>query len=91
MHGYSGPAGFFPFGFVSGLAGLLFLVGFALFIVWLIRAVAGPSSWRRGVPAPAAATVESPLDILSRRFATGEISAEDFQKARAVLREPPKT
>ena len=91
MHSYSGPTAFFPFGLVSGLAGLLFLVGFAVFIVWLIRAVAGPSSWRHGFPAPAVATQESPLDILSRRFATGEISAEDFQKARDVLREPPKT
>ncbi len=29
---------------------------------------------------------ESPLDILARRFAAGEISAEEFQKARDLLK-----
>ena len=33
-----------------------------------------------------------PLDILARRFAAGEISAEEYQRARDILRgeEPPK-
>ncbi|HXC76481.1 MAG TPA: hypothetical protein VNU19_05470 [Candidatus Acidoferrum sp.] len=31
------------------------------------------------------ATGEAPLQILDRRFATGEISADDYQKARDLL------
>lgn len=31
----------------------------------------------------------SPLDILQRRFASGEISAEEYQKARDLLKEEP--
>jgi uncharacterized membrane protein len=91
MHGHLAPFGFFPFGLLSGLGGLLFLAGFVLLVVWFIRAMARSSSWRPGYSAPAVATPESPLDILSRRFASGEITAEDFQKARDLLRETPKS
>jgi uncharacterized membrane protein len=91
MRGYQGPMGFFPFGLLSGLAGLLFLAGLVLLVFWLIRALAGPTSGRQVFPATAVATPETPLEILSRRFAAGEITAEDFQKARVLLREPPNT
>ena len=83
--------GFFPFGLLSGLAGLLFLAGLVLLVFWLIRALAGPTSGRRGSAPMAVATPETPLDILSRRFAAGEVTAEDFQKARDLLRESPNT
>ncbi|MFF0341449.1 SHOCT domain-containing protein [Kribbella sp. NPDC004875] len=39
---------------------------------------------RRRQPPP---TLPSPLDILERRFAAGEITREDFDEARARLRE----
>jgi uncharacterized membrane protein len=90
LYGRMGPVGFFPFGLLRGFAGLLLLAGFVLLIVWLIRALAGPSSWRQAHTASAAAAPQSPLDILARRFAAGEISAEEFQKARDVLGEAPK-
>ena len=91
MHGHMGSLGFFPFGLLSGLGGLLFLAGIVLLVVWFIRGMAGSSSWRPRYSTPAVATSESPLDILARRFASGEITAEDFQKARDLLRETPKS
>jgi uncharacterized membrane protein len=91
MYGHMGPLGFFPFGLLSGLGGLLFLAGIVLLVVWFIRGMAGSNSWRQVYPAPAVGTPETPLDILSRRFASGEIAAEDFQKARDLLRETPKS
>ena len=90
LHSRMGRAGFFPLGLIGGLGGLLFLAGFILLIVWLIRAVSGSNSWRRGFTSTAVAPPQSPLDILSRRFAAGEITAEEFQSARDVLREVPK-
>jgi putative membrane protein len=87
LHGRMGPSGFFPFGLAGGLAGLLLLAGFVLLIVWLIRALAGPNSWRPGSTASPAAAPGSPLDILSRRFAAGEITADEFEKAREMLKE----
>jgi uncharacterized membrane protein len=89
MHGYQGPMGFFPFGLLGGLAGLLLLAGLVLVVVWMIRALAGPTSGREGFTSAAVATPEAPLDILSRRFAAGEITAEDFQKARDLLGATP--
>lgn len=91
MQRYVEPFGFFPFGLLSAFGGLLFLAGCVLLVVWLMRASAGSSSWRPGYSTPAVATPESPLDILSRRFANGEIASEEFQKARDLLREAPKT
>jgi len=34
---------------------------------------------------------ESPLDILARRFAAGEISAEEYEKARDLLKGDSKS
>lgn len=89
MH-HAGPFGYFPFGLLSGLATLLFLAGVVLLIVWFVRAMVGPNSMRSVYSTPPIAAPESPLDILRRRFAAGEISAEDFQKARDLLNENPK-
>jgi Predicted membrane protein (DUF2078). len=36
--------------------------------------------------ASAPANAETPLDILARRFASGEISAEEYQRSRDLLR-----
>lgn len=89
MH-HAGPFDYFPFGLLSGLAALLFLAGVILLIIWLVRAMSGAGSMRPGYSAPPVATPESPMEILRRRFAAGEISAEDFQKARELLGESPK-
>ncbi|MGZ5983268.1 MAG: SHOCT domain-containing protein [Isosphaeraceae bacterium] len=83
--------GFFPLGLLSGLTGLLLLVGFVLLIIWLVGTMAGPHAMRwTGAANPLAAAAESPMDILARRFASGAITAEEYQKARDVLAEAPK-
>jgi uncharacterized membrane protein len=85
---YMEPYGGFPFGFLMILAGLIFFAGFVLLVIWAARAVAGPPASRTVAPTPPA-PVETPLDILARRFASGEITAEDYQKARTLLTTPP--
>jgi putative membrane protein len=87
LHRRIGPSGFLPFGLAGGLAGLLLLAGFVLLIIWLIRALVRPAPWRPGSATSPAAPPDSPLEILSRRFAAGEITADEFKNARDVLRE----
>ncbi len=88
---HMGTLGFFPFGLLTGLTGLLLLVGFVLLMIWLVRTMVGPHGMRwSSVAPPSAPPVESPLDILARRFASGAITAEEYQKARDVLAEAPK-
>jgi uncharacterized membrane protein len=84
-----GPDSMFPFGILGGLAWLLVLAGAALLVVWAIRAFPGTRSMQ-GSPAPVQpAPMESPLDTLARRFALGEISADEFERGRALLRKDP--
>ena len=64
------------------LGGLFFmLLVIAGFIVGVVL-LATRNSGRPLQAGPAA-----PLDILQRRFASGEISAEEYQKARDLLKE----
>ncbi|WP_371402631.1 SHOCT domain-containing protein [Kribbella sp. NBC_00662] len=59
-------------------------------VLWAL--VAGGAAWAavrvirqpRRQPPP---SLPSPLDILERRFAAGEMTREDFDEARARLRE----
>ena len=74
------PFGFFPFGLLNASGSLLLLAGVVLLAVWAFRAIARP-----GRMAPQAARVETPQDILARRLASGEISVEEYQRARDVL------
>ncbi|MEA2629131.1 MAG: hypothetical protein QOJ10_1591 [Chloroflexota bacterium] len=80
--------GMLPFAILGGIAWLAILAGIVLLVIWAVRAL--PSSRLMRTSAPASGL--SPLDILARRFAAGEISAEEYQRARDVLRgeEPPK-
>jgi uncharacterized membrane protein len=87
---HGGPGGFLPFGLLGGLATLLFVAGLVLLIIWFARAMTGPSSMRQGYGPPNPAPPETPMDILRRRFAAGEIGAEDYQKSRDLLGEGPK-
>ena len=78
--------GMLPFAILGGLAWLAILAGVVLLILWAVRALPATQLMRT---TPAA--VESPLDILARRFASGEITAEEFERSREVLRgEAPK-
>jgi putative oligomerization/nucleic acid binding protein len=72
--------------------GPLALVGLIALVVW---AATRPSPQTASVPPygppPAIPPRESPLDILARRFAAGEISAEEYQKARDLLKGDSKS
>ncbi len=74
---------------------LVVLAAVALVVVVVVRLLMGhnrPLS-PPGYPAaaggpqglPPTAPRETPLDILARRFAAGEISADEYQKARDLL------
>jgi uncharacterized membrane protein len=68
-----------PFWMFGGLTWLFVAAGIVLLIFWATR----PNPWVTGhhhVPPP-----EGPLDILARRFASGEITAEEYQRARDLL------
>jgi putative membrane protein len=57
------------------------IVALVFFIRWLVAAD------NRGHRAGAGPSAESALDILHKRYARGEISKEEFQDMRQVLRE----
>ena len=83
---FQGHESMLPFDIFGGLAVLAILAGAIVLAIWAIRALPG-SRFTRITPAP----VETPLDTLARRFALGEISAEEFERARNLLRgDPPK-
>jgi len=84
-------AGFAPFmllGLLSSVGWVLLIAGAVILIVWAIRSMQANSP-RPAVVSPGVAG-EAPLDILARRFAKGEITAEEYERARDLLRgEPP--
>lgn len=60
----------------------LFWVALLALIIWLVvKLLPGTSSSTRQAPPQG----ESPLDILDRRFAQGEIDLETYQVQRAAL------
>jgi putative membrane protein len=67
---------------LMGLAGLLVLGGIVAGLVWLVRRVWGGS----GRPRPAAG--DSPMDILRRRYAAGELTREEFDRMRREVTAP---
>jgi uncharacterized membrane protein len=94
MDRLSGPIGFHLFGILM-LSVLLAGAGVAALIVWAVRASGRPAY---PVAAPSAQTGaslqavrETPLEILARRFASGEINAEEYERARDLLGGGPKT
>lgn len=80
---------FMLFGLLGGIGWVLLIAGAVVLIIWAARAMQA-TSMRPAAVAPPGPSAESPLDILARRFALGEITAEEYQRARDVLRgEPP--
>lgn len=73
MGGYGMMAGM---GWLGILTMALFWIGLVLLIVWGVSGIAA----RRPDHGPSA------LEILQQRFARGEISREEFEQARQVLR-----
>lgn len=79
---------FMLFGLLSSIGWLLLVAGAVVLIIWAVRATQATSM--RPAVTPSGPSAEAPLDILARRFALGEITAEEYQRARDVLRgEPP--
>jgi uncharacterized membrane protein len=73
------------FGGIQILFWLVVAVGVALLIVWAItssRRQTLPTAPTPGGPTPPR---ETPLDILARRFASGEITAEEYEHGRDLL------
>ena len=66
-------------GLVGAIAVLLVLGVIAL-VAFLVMRTQSPAA-----PVAFAATRETPLQILDRRFAAGEVTAEDYKKARDLL------
>jgi uncharacterized membrane protein len=88
-----GPVGGFHFFWILGMFALLFVVAVPVLIIWAVRATSHPAFPVGAPPMPPtsapptqpAAQRETPLEILARRFASGEISAEEYQRARDLL------
>lgn len=80
-----------PFHFMW-LGGLFWLAVIAAVIVLVIVLATRPhppyAAMPPGPPPPMPPTRETPLDILARRFASGEITAEEYQKGRDLLTQP---
>jgi uncharacterized membrane protein len=70
-----------PFAILGGLSWLAILAGVVVVVIWVIHAFSG-NPLMRSTPV----AVESPLDTLARRFALGEITAEEFERSRDLLR-----
>jgi putative membrane protein len=64
---------------LGGLSWLLILAGLVLVVTSLVR--------RRGAgdEGPSSGPAESPLDILKRRLAKGEVSLEEYEKLKQEL------
>ncbi len=75
---------FLPIIFLAVLAGFV-----ALIVVVARAATARPQAYPQAPMAPPPGSRETPLDILARRFASGEITAEEYQKARDLLQGGP--
>ena len=80
---FMGP-GFGFIGLWSLFMALFFFGGIALLILWALRTV----PWRYGGP-PVAGHQDPAMDILRRRFAAGEIDAEEFERRRSLLQGGP--
>ncbi len=79
MMGWGGYGGY-GMGIVGGLLMLVFwgliIAGLVLFVRWL---------WDRGRPSAGSVANETPLEILKRRYARGEISKEEFDRMKQDL------
>ena len=87
------------FGLFGLLVPLVFL-GVIVLVVWALTNASrhpgqypppGPPYMPPPGPPPSAGPPQSPLDILQRRFASGEINADEYQKARDLLKDDPPT
>jgi len=79
---------FMLLGLVGSIGWVVLIAGAVVLIVWAVRAM--PPTTMRAAATPPGPATEPPLDILARRFALGEITAEEYQRARDLIGgEPP--
>lgn len=83
MMGCCGPGGLLgPFGTMMGapwwmlLSGILVALGVLLLLAWGVRTLAADRS---------PGSEETPLGLLQRRYAAGEIGREEYERVRAQL------
>ncbi|HWQ04790.1 MAG TPA: SHOCT domain-containing protein [Longilinea sp.] len=77
MYGYHGGLGGLGMLF-CGILGLVVLVGLLLLIVWGVRRMSGGTNFANQVPlAPGQPT---PKEILQARYASGEITREQYKE-----------
>jgi putative membrane protein len=71
--------------------GLVVMVAVAALVILVARSLMRPhqAPMPPGSPMPMPPARETPLDILARRFASGEITAEEYQRARDLLQGGP--
>ncbi len=69
------------FGF-GGILSILFWIGIIALAVWLVGSLVSRAS---GQPPSNLSSTESPLDILKKRYARGEITKEQFDEMRRDL------
>jgi len=76
-------------GWLGGLLmlffGLLVLAGIVLLVVWAIRAATGHAPSATGPAHPGAAGQDEAIAIAKRRFATGEITKEQYDEIMRAL------
>jgi uncharacterized membrane protein len=80
--------GYFPMGFslfflVLVLLAIIGAIGVVALIAWGVRSSGGTVSAIGAFPTQSAR--ETPQEILARRFASGEITAEEYERARDLL------
>ena len=66
--------------------GVVILVSIAI-VIAIVQSVSRPNqqTFPPSAPLPPMGPSDTPLDILARRFAKGEITAEEYQKGRDLL------
>lgn len=78
--------GNFGFGMMNGFGGVFMILLWVVIIglgVWLVSRLA--SNANSQPPSNSTALPESPLDILKKRYARGEITKEQFEEMRRTL------
>jgi putative membrane protein len=76
MHGYwGGPMGF---GWMGGIFMLIFWVIIIIGIVWLVRYLIGSRTGFAEHP-------DTPMEILKKRYAKGEIDKKEFEEKKRDL------
>ena len=78
-----------PFHFIWIFYAFGTMVGLVVLTVWIVyvatRPHTNPPSPGISSPGPAPTPPGPPLDILARRFASGEITAEEYERGRDLL------